>query len=48
MSPFLTVLLIGLSYIHIPINYEIQPQQKVCFAQSGVYQTFLSLWNLII
>lgn len=42
------MLLISLSFIHIPINFEIVPQQKQCFTFPGVYQAFLSLWNLII
>jgi len=42
------VVFIGLIYIHIPIYYGIQPPLNTCFAPTGIYQTFLSLWNLII
>ncbi len=45
---FLVVVFIGLIYIHIPMYYGIQPPLNTCFAPTGVYQTFLSLWNLII
>lgn len=45
---FLVVLFIALAYLHIPITYVIRVPQKVCSGPSDVYQTFLSLWNLII
>jgi hypothetical protein len=42
------VVFIGLIYIHIPIYYGIQTPLNTCFAPTGIYLTFLGLWNLII
>lgn len=45
---FITCLFMGVAYIHIPFNYIILLPQRTCTFVSSTYQTFLTLWNLLM
>ena len=42
------ILIILLMYVHLPINYIISSPLVTCVPQPGLYQSFISYWNLIL
>ncbi|CAF2371503.1 unnamed protein product [Rotaria sp. Silwood2] len=43
----LTVVLVGLAYIHVLFYYRISIQQQACVPMTGVYQQFFGVWHLV-
>ncbi|CAF0726124.1 unnamed protein product [Adineta steineri] len=44
----LAVLIVGLTYIHVPIYYQINTRQQTCVPIPGIYQTFFGVWGLVV
>ncbi|CAF1535783.1 unnamed protein product [Adineta ricciae] len=45
---FVTTIMVGLFYIHVPIFYYVNQNTNTCLAPPGTYSTFYGIWNLFV
>jgi hypothetical protein len=42
------ILLVLITYIHVPIFYTINPFSPICAGQPGFYRIFLGVWHVVV
>jgi hypothetical protein len=40
-------LIVGLSYLHVPIYFQLNTLQRICVPSRGIYQIFFGVWSTV-